>query len=132
MVARGTGKFELGWKSARGTADARRIDDSTPTFAEMAAPGMVFEGLWKENSPQDRQKLFHASNSFCRQSDPTSPRLYAEATGLEKLAATLGDLEKRVQECGNASGNGACDAIPGLGRCDMLSKISVGVDTAGS
>ena len=64
MVARGAGKFELGWKSPRGTADARRIDDSTPVFAEMAAPGMVFEGLWKENSPQDRQKLFQASNSF--------------------------------------------------------------------
>ena len=30
MVARGAGKFELGWKSPRGTADARRIDDSTP------------------------------------------------------------------------------------------------------
>ena len=64
MVARGGGNFELGWKSPRGTADARRIDDSTPVFAEMAAPGMVFEGLWKENTVQDRQKLFQASNSF--------------------------------------------------------------------
>ena len=64
MVARGAGKFELGWKSSRGTADARRVDDSTPVFAEMAAPGMVFEGLWKETSAQDRQKLFQASNSF--------------------------------------------------------------------
>ena len=79
MVARGAGKFELGWKSPRGTSDARRIDDSTPVFAEMAAPGMVFEGLWKETSAQDRQKLFQASNSFAA-SQIQRHKAYAEAT----------------------------------------------------
>jgi CRISPR-associated protein Csm5 len=127
MVARGAGKFELGWKSPRGTSDARRIDDSTPVFAEMAAPGMVFEGLWKENSAQDRQKLFQASNSFAA-SQIQRHKAYAEATGLERLAATLGDLEKRVTEAGNAAGNDACILALGWGA-GMLSKISVG-DTA--
>jgi CRISPR-associated protein Csm5 len=123
MVARGAGKFELGWKSARGTADARRIEESTPVFAEMAAPGMVFEGLWKETSAQDRQKLFQASNSFAA-SQIQRHKAYAGATGLERLAVTLGDLEKRVQEAGNS----ACVLALGWGA-GMLSKISVG-DTA--
>ncbi|MBZ5676297.1 MAG: type III-A CRISPR-associated RAMP protein Csm5 [Acidobacteriia bacterium] len=127
MVARGAGKFELGWKSPRGTADARRIDDSTPVFAEMAAPGMVFEGLWKENSPQDRQKLFQASNSFAA-SQIARHKAYAEAIGLERLSATLGDLEKRVPEAGNVAGNAACVLSLGWGA-GMLSKISV-ADTA--
>jgi len=123
LVARGAGKFDLGWKSPRGTADARRIDDSTPTFAEMAAPGMVFEGLWNETSTQDRQKLFQASNSYAT-SQIQRHKEYAERTGLERLAGTLGDLEKRVQDCGNH----ACVVALGWGA-GMLSKISVG-DTA--
>jgi CRISPR-associated protein Csm5 len=127
MVARGAGKFELGWKSPRGTADARRIEESTPVFAEMAAPGMVFEGLWKETSAQDRQKLFQASNSYAA-SQIERHRAYAEATGLERLAATLGDLEKRVQELGNDAGHPACLLALGWGA-GMLSKIAV-ADTA--
>jgi CRISPR-associated protein Csm5 len=127
LVARGGGKFELGWKSPRGTSDARRIDDSTPTFAEMAAPGMVFEGLWKETSAQDRQKLFQASNSYAV-SQIQRHREYAERTGLERLAQTLADLEKRVQEALNAPGSHASVLSVGWGA-GMLSKISV-ADTA--
>ena len=126
MVARGGGKFELGWKSPRGTADNRRIEDSTPVFAEMAAPGMVFEGLWKETSAQDRQKLFQASNSYAA-SQIQRHKAYAEALGLGRLAATLGDLEKRVQEQ-EWRGNHSCVLALGWGA-GMLSKISVG-DTA--
>jgi CRISPR-associated protein Csm5 len=38
-------KFALGWKTAgRGSVEARRIDESTPAFAEMARPGTVVEG----------------------------------------------------------------------------------------
>jgi CRISPR-associated protein Csm5 len=124
MVARGAGKFELGWKSPRGTSDARRIEDSTPTFAEMAAPGMVFEGLWKETSVQDRQKLFQASNSFAI-SQIQRHKKYADAVGLERLSQTLDDLEKRVTE---AAGSHTCILSLGWGA-GMLSKISVS-DTA--
>ena len=127
MVARGAGKFELGWKSPRGTADARRIDDGTPVFAEMAAPGMVFEGLWKETSAHDRQKLFQASNSFAA-SQIQRHKAYAQATGLDRLAETLGELDKRVIGAGNASGNHTCVLSLGWGA-GMLSKISV-ADTA--
>jgi len=127
MVARGAGKFELGWKSPRGTADARRIEESTPVFAEMAAPGMVFEGTWKESSAQDRQKLFQASNSFAT-SQIQRHMAYAGALGLERLAVTLGELEKRLLETGNDAGNRSCVLSLGWGA-GMLSKISVG-DTA--
>jgi CRISPR-associated protein Csm5 len=113
MVARGSSKYELGWKSPRGTADARRIDESTPTFAEMAAPGTIFEGLWKETSAHDRQNLFQASNSFAS-SQIQRHKAYAEITG----------LERRVQEAGNH----ACVLSLGWGA-GMLSKVSVG-DTA--
>ena len=123
MVARGAGKFEVGWKTPRGTADARRIGESTPAFAEMAAPGMVFEGLWKETSTPDRQKLFQASNSFAA-SQIARHKAYAEATGLTRLSETLADLEKRATGAGNAG----CVLSLGWGG-GMLSKISV-ADTA--
>ena len=118
LVARGAGKFELGWKSPRGTSEARRVDDSTPTFAEMAAPGAVFEGQWKEASVQDRHKLFQASNAFAA-SQIARHKEYAGLTGLERLAATLGDLEKRVTE----AGNNACVLALGWGA-GLLSKVS--------
>lgn len=123
MVARGGGKFELGWKSPRGTADARRVDESTPTFAEMAAPGMVFEGSWKEQSTQDRQKLFQASNSYAS-SQIQRHKEYAKLAGLERLATTLGELDQRLQGLAESS----CVLALGWGA-GMLSKISVG-DTA--
>src|SRR5262249_59390639 len=61
LVARGQGKYELGWKSPRGTG---RMEESTPTFAEMALPGTAFSGDWREKSEQDRQRMFQASNRF--------------------------------------------------------------------
>ena len=46
LVKKGS-EFELGWKQApRATVEARRVEDSTAIFAEMAAPGTVFEGRW--------------------------------------------------------------------------------------
>jgi CRISPR-associated protein Csm5 len=79
--------------------------------------------LWKESSSQDRQKLFRASNSFAA-SQIQRHTAYAEATGLQRLAQTLGDLEKRV----TGAGNDSCVLSLGWGG-GMLSKISVG-DTA--
>ena len=78
LVARGQ-RFELGWKtSSRTTVDGRRPDDSTPLFAEMAAPGTAFEGEWRESEflkqPEiaralhwkqpDRRHVFESSNRF--------------------------------------------------------------------
>ena len=79
LAARGSGRYELGWKSPRGSVDARRIEESTPIFAEMAAPGTAFEGDWRENEflrrPEvskalrrrerlDRAGLFRFLNSY--------------------------------------------------------------------
>ncbi|MGC9969139.1 MAG: type III-A CRISPR-associated RAMP protein Csm5 [Bryobacteraceae bacterium] len=50
LVARG-GRYELGWKQTpRGTVPGNQAGESTPLFAEMAAPGTVFEGVWRENA----------------------------------------------------------------------------------
>jgi CRISPR-associated protein Csm5 len=90
LVARGADRFELGWKSMRGSVDARRVEESTPTFAEMAAPGTAFEGAWRERSTEDRARLFRASNHYA-EGLIGRHRDYAKRTGLTSY--TLGALE---------------------------------------
>lgn len=99
LVARGAGKFELGWKSPRGSVDSRKIEESTPIFAEMASPGTAFEGAWQERSAGDRGKLFHSANRYAAGLIERHKQ-YAAMTGLPYLGATLGALEKRVAEIG--------------------------------
>lgn len=125
LIARGEGKYELGWKSPRGTADARRIEESTPTFAEMAAPGTTFEGLWTEASDKDRGKLFQAANKFAS-AQLAQHRQYAQWTGLAPLAATVDGIEAKIR--GLANRHDACVLAIGWGG-GLLSKISVN-DTA--
>jgi len=101
LVARGP-KFELGWKSPRGSVDSRHLEEATPIFAEMAAPGTAFLGEWREKSAQDRGKLFQASNKhasalIAKQKD------YAAVAGLPYLGATLAALEGRAGEIGERS-----------------------------
>ena len=50
LIARGQEKVELGWKSQRGSVEARRVEESTPLFTEMASPGTSFDGSWRERS----------------------------------------------------------------------------------
>jgi CRISPR-associated protein Csm5 len=116
LVARGGGKFDLGWKSSRGTSDSKRIDESTPVFAEMCPPGATFEGLWSEASAGDRQKLFAASNRYAL-AQIAHHKKYAESCGLDRLAANLSALEAK------ASQPSACLLAIGWGS-GMLSKIS--------
>ncbi|HVO96703.1 MAG TPA: type III-A CRISPR-associated RAMP protein Csm5 [Bryobacteraceae bacterium] len=97
LVAKGGGKFELGWKSQRGSVDARRVDDSTPHFAEMAAEGISFEGFWREKSPADRIKLFQAANRYASKL-LAHHKAYAEMAGLVKLGANLDALAARAAE----------------------------------
>ena len=125
LIARGGGKFELGWKSARGTSEARRIDDSTPTFAEMAVPGTVFEGVWREADPQDRGKLFQSSNRYAA-SQLVRHKEYARLTGLAPLAATVDALEAKIRSI--EARTDACLLSLGWGG-GMLSKVAVN-DTA--
>jgi CRISPR-associated protein Csm5 len=97
LVAKGGGKYELGWKSQRGSVEARRIDDSTPLFAEMASKNTTFEGFWREKSPSDRIKQFQASNRYAAKL-LAHHKAYAELTGLQHLHATIVDLEKLSAE----------------------------------
>jgi CRISPR-associated protein Csm5 len=98
LVARGA-KFEVGWKSPRGSVDSRHIEDATPIFAEMAAPGTVFSGDWRERSAADRGKLFQASNKHAA-ALIARHKEYAASAGLPYLAATMAALEARAGEIG--------------------------------
>jgi CRISPR-associated protein Csm5 len=95
------GKLELGWKqSPRGSVEARRVDDSTPMFVEMAIPGTTFEGDWRETEPQrgvGRAALFEAANKYAaemltRQAD------YARRAGLANVDALVTALTERLEQ----------------------------------
>jgi CRISPR-associated protein Csm5 len=116
LESRGGGKLELGWKQApRGSV--RRAEDATPSFAEMAVPGTVFEGEWHENAflaqPEitkslrrreqlDRASLFTQVNNYSEQVLHLQKQ-YAEWTGLAQLKATIEALETRLAEIRQAS-----------------------------
>ena len=95
LIARGADQLHLGWKSQRGSVEARKVDESTPLFAEMAAPGMMFEGVWRERTPADRAKLFESSNRYA-EGQIARHREYARRTGMTALAATLDRLEAQL------------------------------------
>ena len=113
LVSKGAGKFEVGWKQIqRGTVDTRRIEDSTPVFAEMAIPGTTFEGHWNEKAMfQDRQildmlrwreapgrpRVMTAANDYAAKQLELH-RQYAETAALPKLAATIAALEVKLAQ----------------------------------
>jgi CRISPR-associated protein Csm5 len=97
LIARGADKFELGWKSQGRSVDNRKIEESTPIFAEMASPGTAFEGSWQERSISDRAKLFHASNRYA-EALIAHHKKYAEWTGLGRLSGLLDQLAGRLSE----------------------------------
>lgn len=119
LVARGGGKVELGWKTLRGSADARHIEESTPSFVEMAAPGTVFEGVWTEKPQADRNRLFQAANKYAA-SQLASHAGYAESTGLSHLSATIQALQQQLETV--TSGH-SCILSLGWGG-GMLSKAA--------
>lgn len=121
LVPKGQGKFELGWKSPRGTVDSRRIEEGTPIFAEMAQPGTSFEGAWREKSEGDRSKLFSASNKYAA-AQLSRHKQYAESSCLSRLAVSLANLEKRLD--GLANRPDACFLSLGWGG-GILSKVAV-------
>jgi CRISPR-associated protein Csm5 len=111
LDSRGGGKYELGWKtSPRGTV--RKPEDSTPLFAEMAPPGTVFEGEWRENEflrrPEiakalrrhhklDPAMVFECVNSYSADLIRVNVQ-YAESTGLAQLRANLDELNTRLEQ----------------------------------
>lgn len=121
LIAKGDSKYELGWKSLRGTSDARRIDEATPTFAEMAAPGTTFGGDWGEESERDRARLFQSANRYAG-AQLAKHKEYAQWTGLAPMAATIEGLESRLREV--SLNPNACLLAIGWGG-GVLSKVAV-------
>jgi CRISPR-associated protein Csm5 len=107
------GSFALGWKqSPRGAVDGARPEDSTPVFAEMAAPGASFEGDWQEKTfftqPEirrvirwqesfDRGHIFEAANEYAARL-LAMHKQYASWTGLNLLVRQIDELERRLAE----------------------------------
>ena len=105
LEARGGGKFELAWKQApRG--NSKRAEDSTPMFAEMAAPGTTFEGSWQESeflaksrrkTHLDRGAVFGMVNAATGEMLRVHGQ-YASWTGLPNLKASIARLEAKLGE----------------------------------
>jgi len=126
------GRFELAWKQApRGSVEARRVEESTPLFAEMAAPGTVFEGEWSENAylsrpeiwralgwqqPVDTAALLAAANAYAGGLLEIH-RQYASRAGLTLLARNLEGVAARLP----ADGARACLLAIGWGS-GLLAK----------
>jgi len=127
----GPGKYELAWKtSPRGSV--RRPDDSTPTFAEMAAPGSTFEGAWQENefikrggrtagNPRvpDRNAILQSANDYSAAALALHKR-YAEWTGLNLLGSAVASLEQKIAD---ARTSGGC-VLPLGWAAGFLSKVA--------
>jgi CRISPR-associated protein Csm5 len=125
LVARGAGRYELGWKQApRGSVAGNRPEDATPLFAEMAAPGSVFEGRLKENpflaqpeilralrwkEPMTAARLMAAANNHAARLLAIEKQ-YAEWTGLPALRKTVEQLEERLAAV-RESGSGCLIAL---------------------
>lgn len=111
--------YSLVWKQARGgSVESRRIEDSTPVFAEMAPAGVVFEGAWTERpyyrkgeirhalrwrDVDLRKSMIEAANAYAAYC-LAEHRRFAAATGLGGLDATLARLEARLAEAKSAPG----------------------------
>jgi CRISPR-associated protein Csm5 len=119
LQAKGPGAYSLGWKQT--------------SFAEMAPPGAVFEGDWREpeffRNPEirrslrwpeklDRAAIFAAANEHSSRILELHRR-YAEWTGLDSLAASIADLELR-KSAAQSSGD-ACLLSIGWGA-GLMSK----------
>jgi CRISPR-associated protein Csm5 len=134
LESRGPGKYEVAWKmSPRGSS--RRPDDSTPIFAEMASPGTVFEGEWRENEflrrPEvsrtlrrrerlDRPALFRYLNSYSA-GLVRIQKQYAEWTGMAQLRSSMDELDSRLNQIGE--GGSSCILPLGWGA-GFLSKTA--------
>ncbi len=140
LAPAGPGKLALRWRQApRGSVDGSRPEASTPLFAEMAAPGSVFEGRWRENgfyqraevaralrwrSPLTTKALMEAANTAAERLLQIQLR-YAEVAGLDLVRDSVRSILARLEE---ARGREACVVCLGWGG-GFLSK-SAGGNTA--
>ena len=106
-------RLVLRWKRApRGTAEGRRPHDGTPTFAEMASPGTVFQGRWRVNpfyrrpevvkalrwkSVLTSEELLEAANRSAERMLASQKR-YAEVAELNLVGQSVLELEQRLAQ----------------------------------
>jgi CRISPR-associated protein Csm5 len=126
LSKKGPDQYTLGWKP-------------TLTFAEMANPGTSFEGDWRENAflnreevrqalrwsqPVTHQTLFEAANQYAAKQLEIHAQ-YAKWTGLELLAASVAELQARLED---ARSNGACLLAIGWGAGFLSKSAAIGAD----
>ena len=142
LVARGS-RLELGWKTApRGAVEGRRPADSTPAFAEMAAPGTVFSGNWSRDESLAKPELLRTlrwksaigAPEFATAANEAAALLldlqqqFAESAGLPALASSIEVLRRNLETA--RSKPAACLICIGWGS-GFLSKtvlLKQGVD----
>jgi len=124
LEPRGSGKFELAWKQVPGR-NVKRLEDSTPVFAEMAVPGTAFEGDWREKAPRNNRGMDVAAmlglvNAYADQLLQLQKQ-YAEWTGLGVLKTNLEQLESKLGEV-RQTGKGC--VLPLGWSAGFLSKVA--------
>ncbi len=113
LGVKGRGGKPLGWKqSPRGTADGDKPEQGTAIFAEMAAPGTVFEGVWREvehlkspaaaralrwSEPLSRQKVLEAANQYAG-SLLAGHQRYCQTAGLAEVEQDVARLQGLLAE----------------------------------
>ncbi len=127
--------FEVGWKQIpKGTAEGSKPQEGYPLFAEMAPPGTVFEGVWRENEfllraeiaqalgwrqPVGRAAVLEAANQYALALIQVHKR-YAEIAGLALVKRSLEELEERTASA--RQGGNACLLCVGWGT-GLLSHV---------
>ncbi len=135
LEARGAGRYELAWKQVpRGSV--KRAEESTPVFAEMANPGTVFEGEWRQNAflsepeigkalkrraPVNLGTMFELVNGYTEQLLKIQKQ-YSEWTGLALLKSTVDELSASVSAVRDAQRG--CVLPLGWGA-GFLSKVAM-------
>ena len=117
LDTRQPGQPQMAWKVAgRGSVPAQRIADSTPIFAEMAAPGTSFDGSWDERAFFENQELARflgwrsvpepamitdAANQYASAQLILHSR-FAEMSGLSSLQNGVKRLQSELESVRNA------------------------------
>lgn len=142
LIAKNPNQFSLGWKQAgRGSVEGRRPDDATPTFAEMASPGTVFRGEWRENAFLNREEvrqtlrwnqpvtsktLFEAANLYAARQLELHGE-YAKNAGLDAVAASVAQLQQKLE---TVRSSGGCLLAIGWGAGFVSKSAAIGTDEA--
>jgi len=105
--------------------NVKRLEDSTPVFAEMAVPGTAFEGDWREKAPRnnrgmDVRAMLGLVNAYAEQLLQLQKQ-YAEWTGLGVLKTNLEQLESKL---GDVRQTGKGCVLPLGWSAGFLSKVA--------